>query len=286
MPGRGRGEARGRGAARPGGAVPPQRRPLLPVPDRGGAVGEHAVVREDEAAGRPRHPRGARGRDPDRPGAVGEDVLRVDGEYPRLVHLPADLVGASHPGVPLPRVREDDGRDRTAFAVRGVRGDRHPAGRGRSRHLVLLRPLAVLDPRVARKDGGSRTVLPHVRAGDGIRHPLLLGRADDDDGDRVHGESSLPRRGDPRPRPGRQGREDEQDAGERHRPPRRDRPVRHRRLPLHPRRAGRPGAGHPDVRRPGRGVPQLHEQAVPGGPLRPDARRRRDAVGASGRTCR
>ena len=175
---------------------------------------------------------------------------------------------------------------RPADAVRGVRGDRHPAGRGRSRHLVLLRPLAVLDPRVARKDGGSRTVLPHVRAGDGIRHPLLLGRADDDDGDRVHGESPLPRRGDPRPRPGRRGREDEQDAGERHRPPRRDRPVRHRRLPLHPRRAGRPGTGHPDVRRPGRGVPQLHEQAVPGGPLRPDARRRGDGRGSFRTTCR
>jgi len=46
----------------------------------------------------------------------------------------------------------------------------------------------------------------------------------------VHGESSLPRRGDPRPRPGRQGREDEQDAGNVIGPPRRDRPVRHRRL--------------------------------------------------------
>ena len=52
-------------------------------------------------------------------------------------------------------VREDHGRDRPAFAVRGVRGDRYPAGGGCSRYLVLLRPLAVLDARVAGKHGGS-----------------------------------------------------------------------------------------------------------------------------------
>src|SRR3989304_7885902 len=95
-------------------------------------------VSVDVSFGPPRDSRGAGGGDPDRPVALGEDVLRVDGEYPRLVHLPANLVGASHPRVPLPGVRENDGRDRPAAAVRVVRGGRPPAGGGRYRPLVLV----------------------------------------------------------------------------------------------------------------------------------------------------
>ena len=62
-------------------------------------------------------------------------------------------------------------------------------------------------------------------------------------------------------------------------------PVRHRRLPLHPGRDGRPGAGRPPLRGAHRGQPELRQQALergaPGalepGWLRPEARPQGDA---------
>ena len=54
------------------------------------------------------------------------------------------------------------------------------AGRRRPRHLVLLRPVAVLHARLARADRGPGEVLPDRRAAHRLRHHLLLGRPDDD----------------------------------------------------------------------------------------------------------
>jgi len=152
------GEARGRGAARPEEPYSTTSA-LLPVPDRCGASEslQWFVKTKPLAAPAIRAVREGETR------IVPAQWEKTYYEWMENIHdwcISGRSGGASHSGVPLPRVREDDGRARTAFAVRGVRGDRHPAGRGRSRHLVLLRPLAVLDPRVARKDGGSRTVLP------------------------------------------------------------------------------------------------------------------------------
>ena len=47
--------------------------------------------------------------DPDRSPAVGEYLLRLDGEHPRLVHLPADLVGAPDSRLVLRPLRRNHG---------------------------------------------------------------------------------------------------------------------------------------------------------------------------------
>ena len=53
----------------------------------------------------------------------------------------------------------------------------HPSdpGRGHPGHLVLLRPVALLHPGMAGSDAGDGVFLPHQRAGDRLRHHLLLG---------------------------------------------------------------------------------------------------------------
>ncbi len=55
-------------------------------------------------------------------------------------------------------------------------------GRGRPRHLVLLRPVAVRHARLARADRGPRAPLPQRPAHLRLRHPVLLGCADGDAG--------------------------------------------------------------------------------------------------------
>ena len=69
------------------------------------------------------------------------------------------------------------------------------AGPRRPRHLVLLRAVAVLHPGLARRHRGPAPLLPDVGPGHRLRHPVLLGRPDDD---------VRPVR-DGRPRPGRRG---------------------------------------------------------------------------------
>jgi hypothetical protein len=93
-----------------------------------------------------------------------------------------------------------------------------------------------------------RTFYPTSVPGDRLRHPLFLGGPHDDDGAALHGRGplrdvymhALVRDA--------QGPEDEQVQGQRHRPPVGHRRVRHRRLPLHPDRLRRPGAGHQALR--------------------------------------
>ena len=53
-------------------------------------------------------------------------------------------------------------------------------GPRRARHLVLLGPVAVLHPGLARGHAGPAHLLPDQRAGHRVRHPVLLGRPDDD----------------------------------------------------------------------------------------------------------
>ena len=66
-------------------------------------------------------------------------------------------------------------------------------------HLVQLRPVAPLDPRMARRDGRPGLLLPHQRHGNGTRHPVLLGRPHDNDGHRKHREDTLRHRLSARP---------------------------------------------------------------------------------------
>ena len=65
--------------------------------------------------------------------------------------------------------------------VRPPRGGAHPGAR-HLRHLVQLRAVAVLDPRLAGRHRRLPPLLPRHGDGDGLRHHLLLGRPDDDAG--------------------------------------------------------------------------------------------------------
>ena len=86
--------------------------------DRCGTIVEpldlHAVVREDEAAGREGHGRGERRPHPVRSRQLEQDVLQLDGEHPRLVHFAPALVGPSHSGVALRQLQEDHRGSRSA----------------------------------------------------------------------------------------------------------------------------------------------------------------------------
>ena len=87
-------------------------------------------------------------------------------------------------------------------------------GPGRARHLVLLAALAVLGLRLAEGNRRPEGVLPDRRPRHGVRHPLLLGGADDHGGHALHGSAPFSTGQPPRARAAR-GREDVQDAGER-----------------------------------------------------------------------
>ena len=166
---------------------------------------------------RGRRPRGCRGTGTAR--AIGRRVIvRFEGE-------PEDEAGdfAEEPGTDL----------------------RHPAPRSRRpRHLVLLRHLADRHPRLARGHAGTGTLLPDLRPRHRLRHPLLLGRPDDDDAARAHRRGAVPRRLHPPARPRREGQEDVEVARQHPRPARADRRVRRRRRALHPDRDGGDGPRH------------------------------------------
>ena len=119
---------------------------------------------------------------PVHPRAPGRRLRPLAREHPRLVHLPAALVGPPHPGVVL--------RGRAAAAQVSVSrtdltacpgcGGAGAPGRGRARHLVLLLAGAVLQPRLARaRPPTSPRYYPGPHPGHRARDPLLLGRADD-----------------------------------------------------------------------------------------------------------
>ena len=228
---------------------------------------------ERAMAGRPR------GADPLRAAALREGVLRLDGEHPRLEREPPALVGPSHPGLVLPRRPRDGHRRRGGpAALRDVRhartSRRRPtrstpgsrAGCGRSRRSA--------GPRTTRRPAD---VLPDDRDGDRLRHPLLLGRADDDArgvADRpgaVLGRLPVGARARPlRP-------EDVEDEGQRHRPARGHRRDRGRRAALRARQ--RRGAGRRPAARavaPRRRA-QLREQDLERGALRARRATRRAA---------
>ncbi len=129
-------------------------------------------------------------------------------------------------------------------------------------------PVALLDHGLAGRDRDAPHLLPDLGHGDRARHHLLLGGPDDDDGHSLHGRGALPD-GVPAPHgAGREGRQDVEDEGERHRSPRHHRAARGRRAPVH---AGRPdGAGARHQARQGahRGLPRLRQQDLEREPVR------------------
>ncbi len=84
------------------------------------------------------------------------------------------------------------------------------------------------------------------------------------------GDVPVPPRLHPRPGPRRRGPEDVQVQGERGGSPERHGQVRHRRVPLHARRARGAGARHPPRRGADRGLPELRQQDLERGPAGAD----------------
>ena len=130
------------------------------------------------------------GRDADHPRGVDEDLRPLAVEHPGLVHLAPALVGPPHPGVLLRGVRAHH---------RHARGARAEPARSCGSSRMTQDP-DVLDTWFSSglwpfstlgwpdEDARAREVLSGQRSGDGLRHPLLLGRPHDDDGHPLHGE--------------------------------------------------------------------------------------------------
>ena len=116
------------------------------------------------------------------PGALEEGVPPLAREHPRLVHLAAAVVGASHPGV-VPR-RRDGGVARAARKARAGRQDEDVLDTWFS---SWLWPFATLGWPEETED--LEALLPEQPDGDRQRHHLLLGGAHDHGRDRVHGRS-------------------------------------------------------------------------------------------------
>ena len=259
------------GPDREGGAARPHRAARRPLGRSDRALAHGPVVRRCRDAGEARHRGGGDGPHPLRAPALGEHLFRVDAQHPALVHLAPALVGAPHPGVVRagrPRLRRRHrgrGGGAGGAALRPERAAR--PRRGRAGHLVLIGPLAVLDARLARADGRARDLLPQQRPDHRLRHHLLLGRPDGDAGHALHGRCPLPHRLHPRAGAGREGAEDVQEQGQRHRPAGADRHLRRRRAALHAGGDGGAGARHQARREPRRRLPQLRDQALERGAL-------------------
>ena len=165
-----------------------------------------------------------------RPGALrarelGQHLQPVDGQHPGLVHLAPALVGPPDPGL-VRRGRQGLRRpQRSRSPGQGAR-QAAAARRGRAGHLVLLGAGALLHARLAGQDARPGAVPALQRAGDRLRHHLLLGRPDDHDDDPLHRPGPVSRRVHPRPGARCARPQDEQVRGQRAGPGRPDR--RHR----------------------------------------------------------
>ena len=124
---------------------------LRPLQDRRRAARLHAVVRAHQAAGRKSHRRGGNRPHPVHPRKLDQDLLRVDVQHPRLVHLAPALVGPSHSRLALPaNAAKSSWRAKRPTSLPALRLHATRAGSRRARHLVQLRPLAVLHAGLAR----------------------------------------------------------------------------------------------------------------------------------------
>mmetsp|Transcript_13803 Transcript_13803/g.44230 ORF Transcript_13803/g.44230 Transcript_13803/m.44230 type:complete len:323 (+) Transcript_13803:822-1790(+) len=226
------GGPRGGGARAQGGGAHAAGASLAAVGRGHRAARLDAVVRQDEGDGGQGARGGAVGRDQDPARALREGLLQLARKHPRLVRLAPALVGPPHPGL-VRRLgagqvllRALGGGGAQAGRGRARAGGGAAAGRRRARHVVLVRAVALRDRRLAaagagrRPDGRRRAsglrpgaLLPVFGDGDGVRHPLLLGRAHDDARPRVHRQGALPHHLPARPSARRKGPKDEQDQG-------------------------------------------------------------------------
>ncbi len=82
-------------------------------------------------------------------------------------------------------------RSRSSRQIRSGRLRRIAPGRGRARHVVLVRAVAVFHPGLAGEIRATRDVLSNQRAGHRLRHHFLLGRANDHVRAQVHGRRAF-----------------------------------------------------------------------------------------------
>ncbi len=216
----------------------------------------------------------------DHPRSFQQDVLSLDRQPPRLVHLAADLVGPPHPGLVQRRRNlrgcEGSGRRRLGTGSRHARYvvfggvvDLEHADRPEShgRFLTVSRRHARAQPRLPE-------VPPDLGDGNGLRPDLLLGRAHDPHDDLRDGASAVQDGVLPRFDPHERRQENEQigsvddDRSARHHPQ-----VRRRRPQALDDRGPIPRRGQQALRRENRRVPQLREQALERLALHPTAMR-------------
>ena len=265
-------QLRAEGADRRRGAAAPLGR-LRPALRRAGRADRlAAVVLQDGRARRDRHRRRPQRPHHVPPEAAREDLLRLDGVDPALVHLAPAVVGPPPAG--LVRARRLLRR-----AGRAARGRRLGAVHRRARHVVLVGAVAVRDARLARRHAVAAPLVPRQRPRHRARHHQPLGGADDLHRHRVRRRHPVHRRVHPLHDPGRRRPPDVEVARHRRRPARPDRPVRRRRDPLRPAEdvldAGRAlRRGHDR-----RGA-LVHEQAVERLPAGAAGRRSRGGRGA------
>ena len=179
-------------------------------------------------------------------------------------------------------------RDPLRRARRAAAGTGLAAGPRRARHLVLLGIVAVLHARLAGRHRRPAPLLPDQRAGHRLRHPVLLGRPDDDvrpvrdEGRRPGAGRAVPRGGAARPGPRPVRPEDVQVAREHRGSAGLDRPVRCRRDQVHPRPRIQPRRRCRGQRGMGHRRQELLQQALERDPVRPAQRRH----GPGGAACR
>jgi hypothetical protein len=182
------------------------------------------------------------------PKTVGKDLLQVDGKHPALVHLAPAVVGPPDSGLVRPdgEVFVAETEEEAAAAARALRRARQ-----------LTRDEDVLDTWFSsalwpfstlgwpEQTAGTEALLPDQRAGHRLRHHLLLGRPDDDDGPAfmkaTARRSSRSTPSTSMPWSATRRAEDVEVEGQRHRSAGTDRRIRRRRAALHagawPRRA-------------------------------------------------
>ena len=203
------------------------------------------------------------------PGALGQGLRPLDGAIFRTGASRASSGGGIGSRLVSQRARTSASRA-GAMALScgdGSAPDRMQrrtgdAGPRRARHLVHLLALAVRHHGLAGKDRDAREILSHHRPRDRPGHHLLLGRAHDHGGLRVHGRDAVPECLFHRHHPRQTGAQDVEVPRQFARSARPHRQVRRRRAALRrdAQRAAR--AGHP-LRRKERGArPQLLHEAL------------------------
>src|SRR6266851_5180054 len=152
------------------------------------------MVLQNETAGGAGNCRGGARRDSDRSGEPAPGIPELDAEYPRLDTLATALVGSPHSRMVLQGKQPHHGGAPGAGEVRRVRIGKPGTGSGRAGYLVQLGAVAVFDAGLAGENGRLRKILPDEPVDHWVRHPVLLGGADDNEQHPLHGQSSVPRR--------------------------------------------------------------------------------------------